>query len=41
MITVVDIERNKYGQEYINIQIGEAINNISNIIEYEMLFSTD
>ena len=41
MITVVDIERNKYGQEYINIQIGEAINNISNIIEYEMLLSTD
>ena len=41
MITVVDIERNKYGQEYINIQIGEAINNISNIIEYELLLSTD
>lgn len=41
MFTVVDIETNKYGQEYINIQIGEAINNTQNQTEYKMLLSTD
>ncbi len=41
MFTVVDIKTNKYGQEYINIQIGEAINNIQNQIEYTMLLSTE
>jgi hypothetical protein len=41
MFTVVDIETNKYGQEYINIQIGKAKDNLSNQTEYKILLSTD